>query len=269
MKNIYSLLSFLVTSVLFAQTVIYSENFGNPSATTLLTAYTGFQNTSPFTYSGTADVRSTTPSDYTGASGQGCVFLGAFTTASGTPAKTLIVSGINTAGYQNLTLSFGHQKGTNAGSNELKVEVSADGTNWSPLTYSRNTGSGTSVWLVVTPTGTIPSTQNLSIRFTNPLDSNVGFRVDDLKLTGTQTLAVNNAKKEHFNIYPTVVTNGTICVTSANNQTKKVNIYDASAKLVISRGTDKEINVSQLPKGTYIMNVEENGVVESKKFIVK
>jgi hypothetical protein len=39
--------------------------------------------------------------------------------------------------------------------------------------------------------------------------------------------------------------------------------------LVISRGTDKEINVSQLPKGTYIINVEENGIVESKKFIVK
>lgn len=269
MKNIYALLTFLVTSFVFAQTTIYSENFGNPSATTLLTAYTGYQNSAPITYSGTADVRTSTPSDYSGASGQGCVFIGAVTAASGNPAKTLIISGINTSGYQDLALSFGHQKGTNASSNELKVEVSSNGTDWTQLNYTRSTGSGTSVWLVVTPTGTIPATSNLSIRFTNPLDSNVGFRVDDLKLTGTQTLAVNNVKKEHFNIYPTVVTNGIICVTSANNQTKKVNIYDSSAKLVISRGTDKEINVSHLTKGTYIMNVEENGVVESKKFIVK
>lgn len=269
MKNIYAFLSLLITSFFFAQTTIYSENFGNPAATTLLPAYTGYQNSSPITYSGTADVRTSTPSDYAGASGQGCVFFGAVTTSSGNPAKTLIISGINTINYQDLTLSFGHQKGTNAGSNELKVEVSSNGTDWTQLNYTRPTGSGTSVWLVVTPTGTIPATSNLSIRFTNVLDSNVGFRVDDVKLTGNQTLAVNNVKKEKFNIYPTVVTNGIICVTSATNQTKKVTIYDSSAKLVISRGTDKEVNVSQLPSGTYVMNVEENGVVESKKFIVK
>lgn len=269
MKNIYAFLSLLITSFVFAQTTIYSENFGNPAATTVLTAYTGYQNSSPITYSGTADVRTSTPSDYTGASGQGCVFIGAVTTSSGNPAKTMIISGINTTNYQDLTLSFGQQKGTNASSNELKVEVSSNGTDWTPLNYTRPTGSGTSVWLVITPTGTIPATSNLSIRFTNPLDSNVGFRVDDVKLTGNQTLAVNNSKKEKFNIYPTVVTKGIICVTSATNQTKKVTIYDSTAKLVISRGTEKEINVSQLPSGTYVMNVEENGVVESKKFIVK
>lgn len=269
MKNIYGFLSLLLTAFVFAQTTIYSESFGTPASTTLLTAYTGYQNSSPITYSGTADVRTSSPSDYAGASASGCVFLGAFTTASGTPAKTLIISGINTLNFTNLTLSFGHQKGTNAGSNELKVEVSSDGSNWTPLTYTRPTGSGTSTWLMITAAGTIPATSTLSIRFTNPLDSNVGFRVDDVKLTGIQTLAVNNSKKEKFNIYPTVVSNGIICVTSASNQTKKVTIYDSSARLVISRGTDKEINVSQLAKGTYVINVEENGVVESKKFIVK
>jgi len=269
MKNIYAFLSLLLATFVFAQTTIYSESFGTPASTTLLTAYTGYQNSSPITYSGTADVRTSTPSDYAGASASGCVFLAASTTVSGTPAKTLIISGINTLNFTNLTLSFGHQKGTNAGSNELKVEVSSDGSNWTPMTYTRPTGSGTSTWLMITAAGTIPTTSTLSIRFTNPLDSNVGFRVDDVKLTGIQTLAVNNSKKEKFNIYPTVVSNGIICVTSASNQTKKVTIYDSSARLVISRGTDKEINVSQLAKGTYVINVEENGVVESKKFIVK
>lgn len=269
MKNIYALVSLLITTFVFSQTTVYTENFGNPSTTTLLTAYSGFQTGSPVTYSGTADVRTSTPSDYSGASGQGCVFLGGVTTASGTPAKTLIISGINTQNYQNLTLSFGHQKGTNASSNELKVEVSDNGTDWTQLNYTRPTGSGTSVWLVVTPTGTIPSAANLSIRFTNPLDSNVGFRVDDIKLTGTLTMAANDVKKNHFSIYPTVVSNGIICVSSATNQMKKISVYDSAAKLVISKGTNKEINVSHLPKGNYIINVEENGVVESKKFIIK
>lgn len=269
MKNIYALLTLLVTSFVFAQTTIYSENFGNPTATTLVTAYTGYQNAAPITYSGTADVRNTTPSDYAGASGQGCVFLSGVTSASGNPAKTLIISGIDTSGYQDLILSFGQQKGTNASSNELKVEVSTNGTDWTPLTYTRPSGAGTSVWLVITPTGTIPSASNLMIRFTNPLDSNVGFRVDDVKLTGTQTLAANQVKKEYFEIYPTVVTNGMIYIFSASNQLKTIHIYDASAKVVLSKETLKEVNVSQLPKGSYIMTVAEKGLVTSKKFIVQ
>ena len=269
MKNIYALLTLLVATLVYSQTTIYSESFGTPAATTLLTAYTGYQNSAPITYSGTADVRTSTPSDYAGASASGCVFIGAVTSASGTPVKTLIIGGINTANYTNLALSFGHQKGTNASSNELKVEVSSNGTDWAPLTYTRPTGSGTSVWLIITPTGTIPSTSSLSIRFSNPADSNVGFRIDDVKLTGNLTLAVNNIKKDHFNIYPTVVTNGVICVTSESNKTKKITVYDSSARLVISRGTEKEVNVSQLAKGTYVINVEENGIVESKKFIIK
>jgi hypothetical protein len=270
MKNIYSLLLLGLTNFAVAQTTIYTENFGagTGSTNTLVTAYSGFQSPSPINYTGNSDIRTTFPSTgYTGASAAGCLFLGATTTAT-LPEKFLTVSGINTSGYKDLSLSFGHYNGVTGNSIVPKVEVSEDGTNWTALSYSRIV-TNISVWEYVTATGTIPAIENLRIRFTNPVNSNIGFRVDDIKLTGTQILAVNNAKKEHFNIYPTVVSNGIICITSVSNQTKKVNIYDSTAKLVISKGTDKEINVSQLPKGTYIMNIEENGAVESKKFIIK
>ncbi|UQB67804.1 T9SS type A sorting domain-containing protein [Epilithonimonas zeae] len=269
MKNIYSLLLLAITNFAFSQTTIYSENFGagDGSNNPVVTSYSGYQSTST-TYSGTADIRITTPSTgYTGASGNGCVFLGAVTTTNGLPEKNIIISGINTTNYSDLILTLGQQKSTNASSNELKIDVSSDGINYTNLSYTRSTGN--SNWELITPSGAIPSTSNLRIKIYNPRDSNVGFRIDDVKLTGNQTLAVSNSKKEKFNIYPTVVTTGIICVTSATNQTKKVTIYDSTAKLVISRGTDKEVNVSQLPSGTYVMNVEENGVVESKKFIVK
>ncbi len=270
MKNIYTLLTLLVTSFVFAQTTIYSENFGagTGSTNTVITSYGGFQNSVPITYTGNSDIRTTfTSTGYTGASGGGCLFLGATTTAT-LPEKFITISGVDTSQHNNLSLSFGHYNGVTGNSIVPKVEVSEDGTNWTSLSYSRIV-TNASVWEYVTAAGTIPTTPNLRIRFTNPVSSNIGFRVDDIKLKGTQTLAVNNVKKEHFNIYPTVVTHGIICITSSNNQTKNVNIYDSSAKLVISRGTDKEINISQLPKGTYVMNVEENGVVESKKFIVQ
>lgn len=270
MKNIYSLLLFGLTNFVIAQTTIYTENFGagTGSTNTLVTAYSGFQSSSPINYTGNSDIRTTSPSTgYTGSSAAGCLFLGATTTAT-LPEKFLTVSGINTSGYKDLSLSFGHYNGVTGNGIVPKVEVSEDGTNWTALSYSRII-INVSVWEYVTATGTIPATENLRIRFTNPVNSNIGFRVDDVKLTGNQTLAVNNIKKAHFNIYPTVVSNGVICITSENNKTKKITIYDSSARLIISRGTEKEVNVSHLSKGTYVINVEENGVVESKKFIIK
>lgn len=157
-------------------TVIFSENMGNPSTTTAIASNT-FQN-SGFTFTGTGDVRSTTVSTgYTGASGGGNVFI------TNSVGKNFEISGINTIGYTNLELSFGQHKSTSASSNELVVEVSSDGTTYTPLTYSRATGSGTSNWLKIEPTGTIPSTANLRIRFTQT-SATPQFRIDDVVLSG-------------------------------------------------------------------------------------
>lgn len=174
-------------------TTIFSENMGTPTGTTAISA-NAFQNTTPITFAGTGDVRATTPSSgYTGASGGGNVFI---TTTSGT---NFVISGINTSAYTNLSLSLGHFKSTSAGNNELAIEVSSDGTNYSALTYSRPTGTGTASWLLVTPTGTIPSTANLRIRF-RQTGTATQFRIDDVKLTGTAAVVAT----------PVITTTGTL-----------------------------------------------------------
>ncbi len=161
---------------------IFSENMGTPSATTAIAANT-FQNSGVLSFAGTGDVRATTASSgYTGASAAGNVFI------TQTANLFFEISGINTTGYSNLALSFGHFKSTLAGNNELVVEVSADGTTYNPLSYSRPTGSGTATWLLVTPTGTIPATANLRIRF-RQTSASVQFRIDDVKLTGVAAAA--------------------------------------------------------------------------------
>lgn len=266
MRKIYFMMTMMVSAITFAQTTIYSENFGNATGQTTLAAHTGYQATSPITYTGTADIRITTPSTgYTGASGQACLYVGA-TTAN--PVKMVTISGINTLNYENLVLSFGHQKSTNSSTNELVFEVSEDGTNFTPLSYVR--AAGNSLWAYITATGNIPSTATLSIRITNPLNSNVGFRVDDIKLVGTpKALAVSNTTKTKFNIFPTVVNNEVFYVTSENDAVKNVKVYDQTSKLVINTSTRKEVNVSKLVKGNYIVTVEENGAVESKKIMIK
>ena len=202
MKNLYITFLTLIATTGFAQTTIFSENCGTPPTGNPSVSTYSFQNGTPIVFTGTADVRLTTPSDtYTGASGSGMVFIGA-----ALPSKTFQIDGINTLNYTDLTLSFGQWKSTNAGSNEMTVEVS-DGVTWTPLTYTRSTGVGTSAWTLITPTGTIPTTANLSIRFINPTNSttplSVGYRIDDIKLVGTPiSLNVEQNSIPGLQIYP-------------------------------------------------------------------
>lgn len=170
----------LFTNICIGQTTIFSENMGTPSGTTTIAA-NNFQNITPITFSGTADVRMTTPSTYTGASGNGNIFI------TNTIGRYFEISGINTTNYNNISMSFGHFKSINASDGtELKIEVSTDGINYNTLTFTpRATGSGTSNWLILNAIGQIPSCNNLRIKFTQTSStSSLNFRIDDVLLTG-------------------------------------------------------------------------------------
>lgn len=161
-----------VGTLSFSQT-FYSENFGTPAATTLITAYTGWQVGSPVAYSGSGDVRtSSASSGYSGASGSGNVFL------TSTAGRNLIISGLNSSAYvqADIQLSFGYL--TNSTATQLTVETSTDGSTWSPVTFTQN---GNTSWNSVTVTGgQIPSSTTLSLRFTQPAAAQM--RLDDIKL---------------------------------------------------------------------------------------
>lgn len=164
-----------------AQTTIFSENVGTPSGTTAIASYTGWQNFGTLTFTGTADVRNTTVSTgYTGASGGGNVFI------TNTVGTNFQIASINTTSYTSLSLSFGILKNTTASNgSDLIVEVSSDGTSYTPLTVpALPTGTGTAVWALRTATGTIPSTANLRIRFRQN-GTATQYRIDDVKLVGT------------------------------------------------------------------------------------
>ncbi|MCY1480366.1 hypothetical protein D3C87_46540 [compost metagenome] len=74
MKKFYIFLLAAFSGASYSQSTIFIENMGMPTTTTAIAANT-FQNSSPILFSGTADIRNSTPSDtYAGASGNGCVF---------------------------------------------------------------------------------------------------------------------------------------------------------------------------------------------------
>ena len=127
--------------------IIFSESFGDPgSSPTPISSYSGYTNGVGLTFSGTGDVRNTSPSNYSGASAGGNVFL----TNNGT--STLQISGINTLGYASSSfgLSFGAFKSAIASNlTELVIAYSTDNTtffNLSPSIPAQPTGSGTAIW---------------------------------------------------------------------------------------------------------------------------
>ena len=88
---------------------------------------------------------------------------------------------------------------------------------------------------------------------------------------GASTLSLAKMNVSKFSLYPNPVTNGKLFISSANSSEKQVAIYSLLGQKVLETKTanNTEINVSKLAKGTYILNVTENGNSESKKLMIK
>lgn len=167
-------LLFASTVAVNSQTVFFSENMGTPATTTAITSYSGWQNNATNSFTGNGDVRTTSASStYTGASGGGNVWL-----SSVSGSYSLVISGINTSLYTNISLTFGSLATTSG--TRITVEYSTDGNIYTALTLTSNIAT---TWGLISPTGTIPSTSNLRLRFSKT--GTVGYRIDDVKLTGT------------------------------------------------------------------------------------
>ncbi len=191
MKKIYLLSLICLWFIFFGNKVFGQvnifpvETMGTVASNTAISAHTGWVNNATLAFGAgvsPADVRNTGNSTgYSGASGGANVFF----TNTAAP-RTFIISGINTSSYSSITLSFGVFKSTTnlITSSIFAVEVSTDGTSYSPLSYTDlPSGGGTAIWFLRTATGTIPSTSNLRIRFSNTTTANQ-IRLDDVQLQG-------------------------------------------------------------------------------------
>lgn len=77
---------------------------------------------------------------------------------------------------------------------------------------------------------------------------------------------------EGLSIYPNPVNSGKayIYVTSKHNLKRKVEFYDVLGKQIFSMDLiGKELNISELSKGVYILKVTEGSVSETRKLVIK
>jgi len=163
-----------------AQTVIMSENMGSPVAESSIAAHT-FQNSGVYTYSGNAVVDNATISaGYPGASGGGNVLF------QNQIEYTLDITGINTTGFTDISLSFGaHKQLSSSDMSEFTVFYIVGSTGFVQLPIPlQPSGAGTGGWRQITlAAGSLPAVPNLGLRFRKAVGSGA-IRLDDIVISG-------------------------------------------------------------------------------------
>ena len=74
---------------------------------------------------------------------------------------------------------------------------------------------------------------------------------------------------EGLNLYPNPVSNGKVYITSKNDLDKEIIIFDVLGKKVLQTSmSSKELNISNLTPGVYIIKIKEGEASATRKLIV-
>ena len=78
------------------------------------------------------------------------------------------------------------------------------------------------------------------------------------------------ASIEGLSLYPNPVSNGKVYITSKNDLDKEIIIFDVLGKKVLQTMlSSRELNVSNLTPGVYIIKINENDASATRKLIVR
>lgn len=78
------------------------------------------------------------------------------------------------------------------------------------------------------------------------------------------------SQSEVVNFYPNPVTKGKIFITAKTNVSRDIEVYDVLGKKIFqSTQISKEVNVSNVPSGIYVIKIREGDAVFTRKLIVK
>ena len=110
--------------------------------------------------------------------------------------------------------------------------------------------------------------QNVYIAFRNDSNDQYVMLLDNIKVETQNTLAtVENSGKTKVAVYPNPATD--VLNVDGIKKTDKVQVYDASGKLINVKINDGKVNISNLNKGNYILKIDGEIETSQHKFIKK
>jgi hypothetical protein len=88
--------------------------------------------------------------------------------------------------------------------------------------------------------------------------------------TKQQPKTQETAVIEGLNLYPNPVSNGKVYITSKNDLDKEIQIFDVLGKKVLQTMlSSRELNVSNLTSGVYIIKINEKEASATRKLIIR
>jgi hypothetical protein len=301
MKKITVVLLMFVSLYSNSQDIIYNENFGGGGTGgnqyTITSYYAGtspntFQSSYPIVYSGNSNITAAGGEVYNYNAINNGKISTTLTTSNQSNSSGLsfaymmvqqnefIIENINSLNKTNIVLSFGVRVGRNSASsmNYLKIEQSIDGINWSPIIFL---APPPNQWATITCNTPLLSNELLKLRFKQErqADDIEGYgttSIDDIKITGTQTLNILENNMESFKIYPNPAQDnieidlGNLSYTNnwhykiLNSLGQQLNSGVISSKLT-------NVNLNTQGRGIYFVNIYNNlnNLVQTKKLIIK
>lgn len=132
------------------------------------------------------------------------------------------------------------------------------------------TDSGTGNFIVAWQEGTANLQPNTTVQLVVEVRVNAGSEVLFLDNVRFQdALSVNNTQNTAFGIFPNPAHNF-VNITSNFDGDKKVSFYNILGQEVLNTVVKNNVlNISNLNKGVYIVNITQGNVTETKKLIVK
>ena len=75
---------------------------------------------------------------------------------------------------------------------------------------------------------------------------------------------------EELSIYPNPVSNGKLYIVTKSNLTKDIEIFNVLGKSILQTTLfGKEMNISKLNAGIYIIKIKENNISTTRKLVVR
>lgn len=89
-------------------------------------------------------------------------------------------------------------------------------------------------------------------------------------LLAMSLIAQETCTIEGLSLYPNPVSDGKVYITTKNDSDKEIIIFDVLGKKVLQTTlSSKELNVSNLPSGVYIIQINENDASATRKLIIR
>lgn len=184
---------------------------------------------------------------------------------------TLTFPNISVSGENNILLSFYFNIESFDSNDYLKVEYFFDDVSQGIEDVGATIPSGTTAdWVEykkVVPNGTS------SVRLTFMAMMNTDYAaIDNITLNSNAVLAVEKEEIENFTVYPNPVNNNFFTINTLNRSNKTVQIFDILGKQVYSKElqqSNEKVYTNNLKPGIYILRVEEDNKIATRKLILQ